>query len=73
MASTAEQKVWQFYTRSDAVAAILITILYVIPRGAALGKTFRYRFDGAMVKNILKIGVPNGLENSMFQLGKFLY
>ena len=25
-----------------------------------------------MIKNILRIGIPNGLENSMFQLGKIL-
>lgn len=58
---------------SRAVAAILITILLCnSKRVLHLEKTFRYRFDGAMVKNILKIGVPNGLENSMFQLGKIL-
>ena len=27
---------------------------------------------GQMVKKILSIGVPNGLENSMFQLGKII-
>lgn len=26
--------------------------------------------DGAMIKNILAIGIPNGLENGMFQFGK---
>ena len=58
---------------SRAVAAILITILLCNQKRVLhLEKTFRYRFDGEMVKNILKIGVPNGLENSMFQLGKIL-
>lgn len=33
---------------------------------------FPLRFDGGMIKNILRIGVPNGLENSMFQIGKIL-
>lgn len=28
--------------------------------------------EGAMVKRILYIGIPNGLENGMFQLGKIL-
>ena len=32
----------------------------------------RIRFDGRMIRKILAIGVPNGLENSMFQLGKIL-
>ena len=29
-------------------------------------------FDGKLVKRILAIGVPNGLENGMFQIGKIL-
>jgi putative MATE family efflux protein len=37
-----------------------------------LSKPFSYKFDGIMVKKILHIGVPNGIENSMFQLGKIL-
>lgn len=35
-------------------------------------KPYTFRFDGNMLKRILRIGVPNGLENSMFQLGKIL-
>lgn len=31
-----------------------------------------FRFDGSMIRKILYIGVPNGVENSMFQLGKIL-
>lgn len=31
-----------------------------------------FRFRPAMVRNILRIGVPNGLENGMFQIGKIL-
>ena len=33
---------------------------------------FTFRHDRFVVKNILRFGVPNGLENSMFQLGKIL-
>lgn len=33
---------------------------------------FEFRFDRGMVGRILRLGVPNGLENSMFQLGKIL-
>lgn len=29
-------------------------------------------FDFAMIKNILRIGIPNGLENGVFQIGKVL-
>lgn len=35
-------------------------------------KTLRYRPNGGMIKRILSIGIPNGLENSMFQIGKIL-
>lgn len=31
-----------------------------------------FKFNGGLVKNILKIGIPNGVENSMFQLGKLI-
>ena len=31
-----------------------------------------FKFDGKMIRRILHIGVPNGIENSMFQLGKVL-
>ena len=30
----------------------------------------KFRFDGAKIKKILKLGVPSGIENSFFQLGK---
>ena len=32
----------------------------------------KFRFDGALLKKILKLGVPSGIENSLFQLGKIL-
>ena len=33
---------------------------------------FHYRPDFKIIKAILRIGVPNGIENSMFQFGKLL-
>lgn len=33
---------------------------------------FSFRLQGWMLKKILHLGIPNGLENSMFQLGKIL-
>ena len=33
---------------------------------------FSFRTDWSLLKKILYIGIPNGLENSMFQLGKIL-
>lgn len=35
-------------------------------------RLFHYRFNWSMIKSILRIGVPNGLENGMFQVGKVL-
>lgn len=58
---------------SRMVAAILILgLLCDQTRVLHLEKTLRYHLNGSMVKRILNIGVPNGLENSMFQLGKIL-
>ncbi len=37
-----------------------------------LTKPFEFRFMKGMIKRILYIGVPSGLENSMFQLGKIM-
>lgn len=58
---------------SRAVAAIIIVILLRDETLAIhITKKFRYKFDGKMIGNILRIGIPNGIENSMFQLGKIL-
>ena len=58
---------------SRAVSAVIIVALL---RNEELivhiSKRFNYKFNKDMVKNILKIGVPNGIENSMFQLGKIM-
>ena len=32
----------------------------------------KFRFDGGLIKKILKLGVPSGIENSLFQVGKIL-
>lgn len=37
-----------------------------------LVRPFSFKTDWALLKKILYIGIPNGLENSMFQLGKIL-
>lgn len=41
---------------------LLISVRSYSPRG----------LDGGMIKRILKIGIPNGIENSIFQLGKII-
>lgn len=58
---------------SRMTAAILIMVLLVDRRRAIYVRpSRRYRPDWAMIRKILGIGVPNGLENSMFQLGKII-
>ena len=58
---------------SRMTAAILITVLLSNEKQVLhLQKTLRYRPEKETIKKILKIGIPNGLENSMFQLGKVL-
>jgi putative MATE family efflux protein len=52
-----------------------VTILFFLSRCKGrlhIFHPFRIHFDRALLKKILFIGVPNGVENSMFQLGKIL-
>ena len=53
-------------------AIIIIALLCDEKRTLHIERTWRYRINWEMVKKILSIGVPNGLENSMFQLGKII-
>lgn len=32
----------------------------------------KFRFDGGLIKRVLKLAIPSGIENSLFQLGKIL-
>lgn len=58
---------------SRMTAAVLITVLLLNEKQVLhLQKTLRYKPEKETIKRILKIGIPNGLENSMFQLGKIL-
>ncbi len=53
-------------------AIVLLTMLHSKKNMIYLEKLLSYRPDFQMIREILKIGVPNGIENSMFQLGKLL-
>ncbi len=58
---------------SRAVAAIIMIWLIRKPSNPIhIDEQFRLGFDWKMIKRILNIGVPNGLENSLFQLGKLM-
>ena len=59
---------------SRAAAAAVLSALLMSRRGgpvslAGIGKT---PVDIAMIRRILNIGIPSGLENSLFQIGKLL-
>lgn len=53
-------------------AVIIILLLCDQKRLLHLPRPFLFRVDKMLLKRILYIGIPNGLENSMFQLGKIL-
>lgn len=55
------------------VGALIMLILLCRPASSEAVKIenpYRFEFDGGMLKSILRIGIPNGLENSIFQIGK---
>ena len=56
---------------SRVAAAVIIMVLLNHPGHAIhVEGLLRFEFRGAIVKRILFIGIPNGLENGMFQAGK---
>lgn len=60
-----------FAARILGAAAVLVLLRkpeYVI----RLSSPLHYRFNGGMVKKILRVGVPSSIESSLFQLGKIL-
>lgn len=58
---------------SRVVAAVVILILIRNNNlQIHLSKKICKKFDKMLIKKILYIGVPNGLENGMFQLGKII-
>lgn len=58
---------------SRIVAAVVILMLLRSPkREIYLEGGLRWKPDWRMIRKILQIGLPNGLENSMFQIGKII-
>ena len=53
-------------------ATIKLFIIHKKSLYIRIQKLFRYRPDGGMIKAILRIGVPNGIENTMFQFGRLM-
>lgn len=57
---------------SRGVAAVVVMVLLYRPGLALELEKLSFRHDGRIFRHILRFGVPNGLESSMFQLGKIL-
>lgn len=59
---------------SRAVAAVVLTALLRSPGAGpvSLVGIAKTPLDAAMIRRILNIGIPSGLENSLFQIGKLL-
>lgn len=53
-------------------AGIMLVRLSNQDLNLSISKPFCFKPDFSMIKRILRIGIPNALENSMFQLGKIL-
>lgn len=55
-----------------AAAVIIILMLRNTELPVHISRKISLHFDRHLVRKILHIGIPNGLENSMFQLGKII-
>lgn len=53
-------------------AVVTLYLLRWRSHGITIDSLLRWRLDFRMIRTILKIGIPNGLENGMFQIGKIL-
>lgn len=51
---------------------IVVWLLLNPKRELSLKRFLRHRFDWNLTKNILRLGIPNGVENGIFQLGKIV-
>ncbi len=63
---------WASLFSRAAAALIIIKMLGNHALPIHLCRPLKLRFDFSMVKRILFIGLPNGLENSLFQVGKLI-
>ena len=56
-----------------AVPAILMLLMLGNKKNTVRVRIFeKFRFDGTMIKRILKIAIPSAIESALFQLGKLM-
>lgn len=53
-------------------ATIKLFIVHSKKRYIHITRLFHYKPNGTIIKGILRIGVPNGIENTMFQFGRLM-
>jgi Na+-driven multidrug efflux pump len=56
------------------VLAALLVLYFAIDEDYKLHikRTFRHKFDTKILKKVLQVGIPYGIENGLFQLGRVL-
>lgn len=58
---------------SRFLSAVIIIFLALNPKYELhLTRSLKFRFNWKMLKNILNVGIPYGIENGLFQLGRIL-
>lgn len=57
---------------SRCVAAIVLFILLKNPKNIVYISKAKFKFEKDIIKRILYIGIPSGIENGIFQLGRVL-
>lgn len=56
-----------------AVPAVFMLVLLTNRKNDVCVRLFeKFRFDGAMIRRILRLAIPSGIESCLFQLGKLL-
>ncbi len=53
-------------------AVVMLWLLRFRSHGITIDSLTHWRLDFKLIRHILAIGIPNGLENGMFQIGKIL-
>jgi len=56
------------------VSAALLVLYFAIDEDYKLHikRTFRHKFDAKILRKVLQVGIPYGIENGLFQLGRVL-
>ncbi|WP_438492584.1 MATE family efflux transporter [Paenibacillus sp. IHBB 3054] len=55
-----------------AAAVIIITLAFNTKQSIYIKKSLKHKFNWPMIKQILNIGAPYGLENGLFYLGRII-